>query len=107
MVEAAKEALGFAEGKSLADVRRDKLLQLALVKLIEIVGEAASRLTPSARESIPQLPWADIITMRNRLVHAYFDISATAVWQTVHEDLPPLVELLETVLKDSEHAFKP
>lgn len=104
MVEAAREALSFSEGKSLEDIRKDRMLQLAVVKCVEIIGEAAGRLSAGARDSIPELPWPAIITMRNRLVHVYFDVSPTALWSTVTEDLPPLIRILESVLNEDPDA---
>jgi uncharacterized protein with HEPN domain len=70
-------------------------LVLALVKEIEIIGEAASRLSLETRQQIPALPWTDIILMRNRLIHAYFDVDLDIVWKTFTDDLPPLIQELE------------
>ncbi len=68
------------------------MLVLALVKAIEIIGEAASQVSEETRAQLPGLPWADMIAMRHRLVHAYFDINLDILWQTVQQDLPPRVE---------------
>jgi uncharacterized protein with HEPN domain len=70
------------------------MLLLSLVKCIEIVGEAASRASPEMREALPELPWPDIVGMRNRLIHAYFDVDHDRVWDTVHQDLPGLITAL-------------
>lgn len=94
MLDAAREALSFCEGKKRADLDRDKMLARALVKAIEIVGEAASKVTPAARAEMPGVPSADIVTMRHRLIHTYFDIDLDIVWNTAAEDLPPLVDTL-------------
>ena len=75
MLDAAQEAMSFAQGRNRADLGADRQLVLALVKAVEIIGEAAYRLSPQARESLPEMPWDDIIGMRHRLVHAYFDIN--------------------------------
>ena len=99
MIDAAKEAITFANGKSREELESDRLLLLALVKDLEIIGEAASKLTTEIRERYPRLPWIDIITMRNRLVHEYFGIDESIVWDTVTEDLPPLIEELEIILQ--------
>ena len=64
------------------------MLARALVKDIEIIGEAASRVSQDFRATHPQLPWADIVGMRNRLIHAYFDINLDRVWDTIKKDLP-------------------
>ena len=75
------------------------MLMLSLVKLVEIVGEAANQVTDRGRAQIQDIPWADIVGMRNRLVHAYFDINLEILWRTVQFDLPPLVAVLERVLE--------
>ena len=71
---------------------------LSLMKLVEIVGEAASQITDGGQAVAPDIPWADIVGMRHRLVHAYFDINLDILWQTVRHDLPPLITILEQTL---------
>lgn len=66
----------------------------ALVKSIEIVGEAASKVSGPTRQEMPGVPWPEIVTMRHRLTHTYFDIDLDIVWNTATTDLPPLLELL-------------
>ena len=95
MHDAAREALSFARERTRGDLDNDRQLVLALLKEIEIVGEAASRVTEPTRRSLPRMPWDRIVGMRNRLVHAYFDINLDIVWKTVQEDLPALIALLE------------
>ncbi len=95
MLDAAREAMAFASGKSRSDLENDRMLVLALVKDVEIIGEAAYQISPQARERLPDIPWEDIIGMRHRLVHAYFDINLDILWKTVQQDLPSLVEALE------------
>lgn len=95
MLDAAREAMAFASGKSRSDLENDRMLVLALVKDIEIIGEAAYQISPQARERLPDIPWDDIIGMRHRLVHAYFDINLDILWKTVQQDLPSLVDALE------------
>ena len=71
------------------------MLLLALVKCIEIIGEAASRVTRETRDALSGIPWQDIVGMRNRLIHAYFDVDHDRVWDTIQQDLPPLVAALK------------
>lgn len=97
MLESAREALAFARGRLRADLDRDRMFALALVKCIEIVGEAAAGLGPEMRERYPGIPWADVVGMRNRLVHAYFEIDMDRVWDTITDDLPRLVTQLEGI----------
>lgn len=98
MHDAAREALSFATERTRGDLDNDRQLVLALLKEIEIVGEAAFRVTESTRRSLPEMPWDRIVGMRNRLVHAYFDVNPDIVWKTVQEDLPALIALLERAI---------
>ncbi len=104
MLDATREARGYLQGRSREDLDRDTMLFRALVNCIGIIGEAASHVSAEARDSIPGIPWARIIGMRNRLIHAYFDISRTVVWSTVTHDLaalePQLVAVLSAELGD-------
>ena len=78
------------------------MLVFALVKAVEIVGEAASRITPETQEELDFIPWADVVGMRNRLVHAYYDINLEILWLTVRDDLPKLVAQLEPLLPEAK-----
>jgi len=98
MRDAAREAMEFAAPRQRADLDTDRQLLLSLVKDVEIVGEAASRIAPDTRAALPELPWAAIVGMRNRLVHAYFEIDPDVVWDTVTTDLPPLLDVIERIL---------
>ena len=102
MLDAANEALSFVAEKSRIELDMDRALALALVKSLEIIGEAASRISPDFRSQSPDLPWTDLVAMRNRLIHAYFDVNLDIVWQTVTDELPPLVKLLEQLLVSSD-----
>ena len=97
MLDAAHEAIEFAQGRTRVDLNGDRKLVLALVKDVEIIGEAAYQVFQTARDQLPGIPWDDIIGMRHRLVHAYFDINLDILWRTVQDDLPPLIAELERV----------
>jgi uncharacterized protein with HEPN domain len=98
MLDAAEEALSFVRGKTRADLQSNRMLVLSLVKEIEVVGEAASRVSEEFRADHPQIPWQEIIGMRNRLIHAYFDVDLDVLWSTVTKNLPKLSAELETIL---------
>jgi uncharacterized protein with HEPN domain len=95
MLESGREAMRFAEGRRREELDRDRQLVLALVKCVEIVGEAAARGTTEGRARFPSLPWNDIVGMRNRLIHGYYEVDLEQVWLTVRDDLPVLVRELE------------
>ena len=98
MLVAARDAVAFAAGLSFSEFTRDQRTQLAILKSVEIVGEAASRVSVETREAHPAIPWREIVGMRNRLVHAYFEIDLRLVWDTVGNDLPPLIAQLEPLV---------
>jgi uncharacterized protein with HEPN domain len=74
----------------------------ALVQLIAVIGEAASKVSLGTRSGLDRIPWADVVGMRNRLIHAYFDINLDILWATVQDSLPPLIQSLESALAEEE-----
>ena len=96
MLDAAHLAAGFAQRHRRSDLDDDALSAHGLVRLLEIIGEAAARVTPETRVAIPDLPWAAMVAMRNRLVHGYYDVDVDVVWHTLTTDLPPLIAALES-----------
>ena len=98
MRDAAREAVSFVQGRTRDDMERDRQLVLALVKDIEIVGEAAAKIAETTRRCLSEIPWRRIVGMRHRLVHAYFDINLDIVWNTVREELPELIALLDALI---------
>lgn len=95
MVAAVRDANAFIVGKREADLARDRQLTLALLKCVEIIGEAAAHVGVETRAKHPRVPWGHIVGMRNRLIHNYFDIDLSLLWSTVVEDLPALMVMLE------------
>jgi len=98
MFDAVTEALVFTKDKSREDLDDSRMLTLAIIKELEIIGEAASKLSPDFKAAHPHIPWIDIVGMRNRLTHGYFDIDLDRVWDTVLEDLVPLGDELEKIV---------
>lgn len=98
MIEAAETAGRFIAGQAREALDSDQMLLFALVRAVEIVGEAASRVSPETQTEIPSVPWPQIRGMRNRLIHAYFDIDHDVLWITVTQELPPLIPLLTDAL---------
>ncbi len=99
MLDAVREARGFSATRSRSDLDLDRMFLLAIVKDIEIIGEAASRVSKEARAQFPAIPWQDIVAMRHRLIHGYFDIDLDIVWSTVTDDLSGLAAQLERALE--------
>ena len=99
MLDAAREAVGAVQGRTREDLDRNHVWALGLVKCIEIIGEAAGRVGKDAQERYRQIPWRQIVAMRNRLVHAYFEIDNEQLWKALTDDVPPLIEELEKILE--------
>lgn len=102
MLDAATEAMSFAGNQTRTSLDTNRMLTLSIIKELEIIGEAAAKVTQECRVNCPQIPWANIIIMRNRLIHAYFDINLDIVWQTINEDLPSLIEELEKIIVSAD-----
>jgi uncharacterized protein with HEPN domain len=98
MLDACLEALEFIQGKSRADLDKNRMPVLSLVKEVEIIGEAAAKISPKIKSIHPEIPWQDMALMRNRLIHAYFEVDLSVVWETIQKDIPDLREKLEAVL---------
>lgn len=97
MLDATEAAQRFIQGRSRDDLDRDQMLLFALVRAIEIIGEAAAKVSEGARATIA-LPWPAIVGMRNRLIHAYFDIDRDVLWLTAVQSLPRLGMVLRQAL---------
>ena len=91
MLDATEKALAFAEGQTRLDLNQNELLALALVRLLEIVGEVARFVPDGVKESQPEVPWREISGTRDRLIHGYFSVDLDIVWSIVQHDLPSLV----------------
>ena len=98
MLDNAREAVALSRGKTRAELAKDRVLQLALVKLVEIVGEAATRISSSEQDRFPGIPWADVIGMRNKLIHGYDELDLKILWDTVRDDLPRLIGDLKRII---------
>ncbi len=98
MLLAARDAVLFTAGMSYDDFVRDRRTQLSVLKSLEIVGEAAAHVSGDTKQAHSDISWREIVSMRNRLVHVYFDINLPLVWDTVRDDLPALIERLEPLV---------
>ncbi len=97
--DACQEALKFVENQNQESLQQNRILALALVKELEIIGEAANNISSDCQLKYPDIPWKDMIGMRNRLVHAYFGINYDIVWKTVTESLPIVLRDIEVIIE--------
>ena len=101
MLDAARKALVFVKGLTRTTLDNDEQLALALVRLLEVIGEAAKGVSEITRSQYPQIPWKNIAGTRDRLIHGYFDVDLQIVWDIVTGDLPPLIAVLERALSSN------
>lgn len=99
MLEAASKAIEFSKGRKRSDLEEDEKLTLSLVHLMEILGEAAAKVSSDFRQHHPEIPWNQVTGIRNRLIHGYFDIDLDIVWQIVTNRLPELIAQLQKIVK--------
>ncbi|MDX2034753.1 MAG: HepT-like ribonuclease domain-containing protein [Blastocatellia bacterium] len=102
MIEAAETLEGFIVSRSRADLDSDRMLLFAVVRAIELIGEAASKVSEETRLNAPEIPWAAIVGMRNRLVHGYFDIDTEIVWETASREAPGLLSQLRAWIETQQ-----
>ena len=100
MLDAAREAIAFTHGKTREDLVHERMLLLSLVKEIEIIGEAASKISLEGRSEAADIPWGKVTAMRNQLTHRYFQWDLDAIWSTVTTNVPALIRELEKLLPD-------
>lgn len=103
MRDAAVKARAFMENRSREDLDHDEMLAYAVVHAIQIIGEAASRVTPGTRAMYPDIEWKGIIGTRQRIVHDYEQMDLSIVWQVISGDLPVLIAQLDAILPPPAH----
>ena len=94
MRDYAAEAIQLSQGRARSDLDSDRLYSLAMIRLVELIGEAASRISAGLQSQHPQIPWGPIIGARNRLIHGYDRVDLRIIWDTIEYDLPRLIETL-------------
>jgi uncharacterized protein with HEPN domain len=95
---AARKALKFVEGIDRNDFEDNELVQNAVMRPLEIIGEASAKISKEFRKEHSDIPWREMVGLRNRLVHEYFRINYGVVWDTIHKDLPKLIEAIEPLV---------
>ena len=98
MLENAEEAISLIKGKTRTDLKQERLLELALIRLVEVIGEAAAKIGYDEYYKYSTIPWNQVVGMRNRLIHGYDEVDLDILWNTIEIDLPMLVKELKNIL---------
>jgi len=99
MIDAAEAIADFLASRTRSDIDSDRMLMFALVRAVEVFGEAAGKVSPETQRAIAVVPWPQVVAMRNRLIHAYFDVNRTILWKTVTEEIPALLPALRQLVR--------
>jgi len=95
---ACREARGYVEGVTRHEFTEDRKLQRALGMVLEIIGEAARALSDDLKTANPQVPWRDLVGLRNRIIHEYFRFDLRILWEIVQRDVPALEKMIEPLI---------
>jgi uncharacterized protein with HEPN domain len=102
MLDNANRAMQFTEGMNFEAFSKDEKTIYAVIRAVEIIGEATRNIPEEIRAKYPEIPWRDVSNMRNKLVHRYFGINLEVIWQTLKEDLPTLEDTLQEIIRREE-----
>lgn len=102
MLDSTQAILLFAQERKRVDLDKDRQFLSAVLREFEVLGEAANKVSERMKKRFPEFPWKGAIGMRNRLIHAYFDVDHDVIWKTIRESLPTLQELLEQIVHSLE-----
>ena len=102
MLDASQEAIAFASNRSRQGLDEDRMLSFALVRAIEIIGEAARRVSEETVAAHPEPPWREMISMRNHIIHEYDEVDLEIVWDTVQKDVPRLISLVKPLVPSDD-----
>lgn len=92
----------FTEGMSYEDLAADRKTLYAVIRCLEVLGEAVKKIPKHIREEYPEIPWQEIGGMRDKLIHEYFGVDIETIWDTIQEDLSPLKEATTSIINDFE-----
>jgi uncharacterized protein with HEPN domain len=98
MLDTARKARSRVEGKSRCEYDSDEDLRIVIAHLVQMIGEAASQVSLSTKESHPEIPWKQITGIRHRIVHDYMDVDYDVLWEVATRDLPDLIKMLQSLV---------
>jgi uncharacterized protein with HEPN domain len=103
ILDACQKALSFVEGLDFEDFQKDNKTVFAVVRALEIIGEASKCIPQSVRDRHPNVPWRVMSGMRDKLIHHYTGVNLKVVWKTVHEDVPSLIQLIQEIVREKKN----
>ena len=103
MLDSTQAILLFTKGKRRASLNKNRLLLSGVLRELEVIGEAANNISEKTKKQFPHLPWKELVGMRNRLIHAYFDVDHDIIWETVREYVPTLHKELDQIINETRH----
>jgi uncharacterized protein with HEPN domain len=92
------EILEFTKNATFEDFKNNRMMKYSVIRCLEVIGEASSKIPPSVQNKYNQVPWKDIVAMRNKVIHEYFGVDTDILWQTVKEDIPALKPLIQQII---------
>lgn len=99
ILDNAQKAIRFIEGINFKDFKKNEEKIFAVIRALELIGEAAKQIPKSIQSKSPKVPWEEMSGMRNKLVHEYFGVDLKVVWKTLKKDIPPLIEEIERIVE--------
>lgn len=102
IIDACERISSYTKGKTEKEFAEDQKTVDAVIRNIEVIGEAASKVPQEVRKRIPDVPWNEVVAMRNKVIHEYFDVNIPIVWKTVKNDIPKLKKAISKVVKDKD-----
>ncbi len=100
IIESIEDIWSFTKDMSYEDLESDKKTVYAVIRCLEIIGEAVKKMPKNIREEYPEIPWKEIGGMRDKLIHEYFGVDVETIWDTIHDDLSPLKKLITRITTD-------
>lgn len=99
IMEMIADIRNFTKGMSYEDMDNDRKTLFAVIRCLEVLGEAVKKIPENIRNEYPKIPWQEIAGMRDKLIHEYFGVDIETIWDTIQDDLSPLQEAIDKIIK--------